>query len=96
MNTASNDDGSCFITTSNNSKQLSICPVGSESFSRFACHLATKSGKLCRYEIKISAGGVSGAVLQIISSSKQKVKSTLDIATIHAKETPKQPRQPGS
>ena len=58
--------------------------------NRFTCYLATKSGKLCQYELALNS---STAQVQIISSSKQKVKSTLDLATIHAKETPKQPRQ---
>ena len=58
--------------------------------NRFTCYLATKSGKLCQYELALNP---STAQVQIISSSKQKVKSTLELATIHAKETPKQPRQ---
>ena len=55
--------------------------------SRFICYLATKSGKLCQYELEVNESQIL-----IISSSKQKVKSKLTIATIHAKEVPKQPR----
>ena len=55
--------------------------------SRFICYLATKSGKLCQYELEVSESQIL-----IISSSKQKVKSKLTIATIHAKEVPKQAR----
>ena len=63
----------------------------SEHQARFTCFLATKSGKLCQYELALCPSA-NRPKIQIISSSKQKVKSTLDLATIHAKETPKQPR----
>ena len=56
--------------------------------TRFTCHLATKSGKLCQYELEVTESQIL-----IISSSKQKVKSKLPHATIHAKEVPKQLRE---
>lgn len=61
---------------------------GSGTATRFMCFLATKSSKLCQYELDVSETNLS-----IISSFKQKVKSTLLTQTIHVKEIPKQPRE---
>lgn len=55
---------------------------------RFVCYLATKSSKLCQYQLQITETNLS-----IISSNKQKVKSTLPTQTVHIKETPKQVRE---
>ena len=90
--TTSLDDGSNTSINKQMVTPLKLSASGSSnSFGRFVCYLATKSNKLCQYELEITPEHI-----QIISSSKQKVKSTLNIATIHAKETPKQPRQPSS
>ena len=55
---------------------------------RHLCYLATKSGQLCQYEVE-----VTDTELRIISSSKQKVKSTIQLKSVHAKEIFRQPRE---
>ena len=83
-------------TTSSMDKQLKAASAGSDTSStrdsatqsRFVCYLATKSSKLCQYELDINEVNLS-----IISSSKQKIKSTLNTMTTHVKEIPKQPRE---
>ena len=72
-------------------KDFREASTGSDDSSdngRFICYLATKNGKLCQYELNITESQIS-----IISSSRQKVKSTLATATIHVKESPKQARE---
>ena len=74
-----------------NIKDFREASTGSDDSSdngKFICYLATKNGKLCQYELNITESQIS-----IISSSKQKVKSTLATATIHVKESPKQARE---
>jgi serine/threonine protein kinase len=51
---------------------------------RHICYLATKTGKLCQYELEVTE-----TELRIISSSKQKVKSTLQTQSLHVKEIPR-------
>lgn len=63
----------------------------SSDYVRHICYLATKTGKLCQYELEVTE-----AELRIISSSKQKVKSTLQTRSLHVKEIPKQPREANS
>ena len=55
--------------------------------SKFVCYLTTRSGKLGQFELK-----VNGSEIFIISNQKQKVKTKIAIANLHAKEVPKQPR----
>lgn len=56
----------------------------SSDYVRHICYLATKTGKLCQYELEVTE-----TELRIISSSKQKVKSTLQTQSLHVKEIPR-------
>ena len=66
-------------------------PIATQSVNQFTCYLATKSGSLCDYLISVDAKNI-----QIISSSKGKVKSKLTTASTHAKEISKIAREASS
>lgn len=66
----------------------SDCTFASESTQKhFACYLATKSGSLSSYQLRICPNE-----LQIVTVSSHKVKSTIPLDYLHIKEAQKQPR----